>query len=408
MLAAMAQTRQRNGERGCCRALKLFFCVLLSLVSTHSLLPAPQELKDGALAEALAALDSGDNATAERAFRRLLLEDPDRFEALVGWARSLAAQGRGNEALPSLLRAGERRMAAGGYGEAVELFELATVLDPDSAENQARLGRALILDRRYLSAEQPLRQALNEGERRPEWVLQLAGVLWEKGDLDEAEDLYREALERVPTASVTWYQLGRFLLWRGRYEEAAATLTRAQELGATGFAIELDRGRALEAWARELGSEEGSGGEQREVLERALAAFWLAVEQAPEHSGIRYGLARALERLGDREEAQRQLEIYQRLHREDQARTREKGLTQARLDQAYDLLRHNQAREAIEILESLPQSVEVLQALAIAHREDGDPQAALLAIERALALAPDRPDLRALHTEYALATGKGK
>lgn len=354
------------------------------------------------------ALDSGEPAAAEKAFRRLLLAQPDRFEALLGWARSLAAQERANEALPSLLRAAERRLETGVYGEAAQLLELSAALDPDSAETHARLGRALILDRRYLSAEAPLRRAVEQGGRRPEWVLQLAGVLWEKGDLDEAEALYREVVDRATGSQVTWYQLGRFLLWRGRYEEAAGTLTRAKELGAGGFAIELDRGRALEAWARELGSQGGSEEEQREILEKALEAFWSAMEQAPEHSGIRYGLARVLERLGDREEARQQLQIYQRLHLEDQARTREQGLIQAHLDQAYDLLRHERTREAIEMLESLPQTVEVLQALGVAYREGGDPQAALSAIEGALALAPDRADLRALLTEVALAAGEGR
>ena len=335
---------------------------LSSLLPNHSFLPAPQEVDESPPASAV---------EMEKKYRRLLLKDPDDFEALRGWARALAAQGRGNEALPSLVQGADRRLAAGIYDEAADILELAASLDPDSAGTQARLGRALILARRYLSAEAPLRLALSHGDRRPEWLLQLAGVLWEKGDLDEAEDLHREAVERVPASPVTWHQLGRFLLWRGSYEEAAEALG------------------------------------QREVLERALVAFELALEQAPEHSGIHWGLARVLQRLGDGDAARRELGTYQRLHQEDQARTRQKGLTKARLDHAYELLRQERTDEAIGILTSLPQTVEVLQALAITYREAGDPQAALMAVEGALSRAPDRADLRALRTEIALALGNG-
>ena len=372
MLASMAEKRRRGVGRGCRSAPTVSICLLLSLVPAHSLLPAPQEL-DASLDQALEALESGDSATAEKAFRRLLLDDPDRFEALLGWARSLAAQGRGAEALASLQQGAERRMAAGVYGEAVELLELAVVLDPESPGTKARLGRALILHRRYLAAEAPLRQALAQGGREPQWLLHLAGVLWEKGDLDEAEELYQEAVERARASSVTWHQLGRFLLWQGRYAESAEALRQAKLLGAEGFALELDRARALEGRAKSMGSK-GEGETQRlEVLQGAFQAFQLAVKQAPEHSGARYGLARVLGRLGDGEEAQRQLENYRRLHREDQGRIRRTGLAKARLDRAYDLLRQDRPREAVEILETLPVTVEVLRALALAHREDDDP-----------------------------------
>lgn len=350
----------------------------------------------------------GDSVTAEREFRRRLVDNPHDTEALVGWARALAAQGRGAEALPALNQGAERRLATGAYDEAVEILELAAALDPGSAAAKARLGHALILDRRYLAAEAPLRQALEQGGPQLTWLLQLGSVLWETGALGEAEELLREAVQRARGSAVPWHQLGRFLLWQGRYEESAEALQQAKLLGAGGFALELDRARALEGWARRIGSQEPEAARRREVQEESLRAFQLAVEMAPEHSEIHYGLARVLAALGRGEEAATEREIYERLYREDQDRVRQQGLAKARLDHAYDLLRHDRAGEAVGVLATLPETVEVLQALALAQREEGDLQAARRSLERAVAQAPERRDLSALLTEIILALEGGE
>lgn len=352
---------------------------------------------------AIEAVAEGDSVTAEKEFRRRLIENPHDLEALVGWARALAVQGRGAEALSALNQGAERRLATGAYGEAAELLEVAAALDLGSPAAKARLGRALILDRRYVAAEAPLRQALEQGGPQLAWLLQLAAVLWETGELGEAEELLQEAVKRARASAVPWHQLGRFLLWQGRYEESVEALQQAKLLGAGDFALELDRARALEGWARRIGSQEPVAARRSGVLEEALRAFQLAAELAPEHSGIHYGLARVLESLGRGEEAATELEIYQRLYREDQDRVRQQGLAQARLDHAYDLLRQDRAGEAVGVLTTLPETMEVLQALALAQRENGDLQAARRSLERAVAQAPERRDLRALLTELMLA-----
>ncbi|MGB6855167.1 MAG: tetratricopeptide repeat protein [Thermoanaerobaculia bacterium] len=377
-------------------------CLLLWQVPAHSTFASPQESAVPS-DRAIEVLAEGDSVSAEKEFRRRLVDNPHDFEALVGWAGALAAQGRGAEVLPALNQGAERRLATGAYGEAVELLELAAALDPRSPAAKARLGRALILDRRYLAAEAPLRQALEQGGPQLAWLLQLGSVLWETGELGEAEELLKEAAKRARASAVPWHQLGRFLLWQGRYEESVEALQQAKLLGAGGFDLELDRARALEGWARRIGSREQDAARRKEVLEEALRAFQLAVVLAPEHSEIHYGLARVLAALGRGEEAATEREIYQRLYREDQDRVRQQGLAQARLDHAYDLLRHDRAGEAVAVLTTLPETVEVLQALALAQRENGDLEAARRFLERAVAQAPERRDLRALLTEIVLA-----
>ena len=383
-------------------ALLVSICLLLWQLPPRGCFASPQDsavLTD----RATEALAQGDSVTAEREFRRRLIDNPNDLEALLGWANALAAQGRSAEALPTLNQGAERRLATGAYAEAVDLLELAAVLDPRSAAAKARLGHALILDRRWLAAEAPLRQALERGGRELAWLLQLGAVLWETGKLGEAEELLREATDRARGSAVPWYQLGRFLLWKGSYEESVAALEQAKRLGAGGFALELDRGRALEGWARRIGSQEPHAARRAEVLEEALRAFQLAAALAPEHSEIRYGMARVLAVLGRGEEAAAQREIYQRLYREDQEMTRQQGLAQARLDLAFDHLRHDRAGEAVALLSTLPATVEVLQALALAQRQEGDLQGAQQSLERALGQAPERRDLRALLTEIVLA-----
>lgn len=339
--------------------------VFLALVGGTPPLSSAQGI-DSLLGAGDEALEAGEAETAEELFRRVLLAQPDRVQALLGWGRALAAQGQGGSALASLLGAAERRLEAAVYAEAVALLELAVKIDPWEPAVQARLGRALILHRRFLAAEAPLREALSQGPREPQWLLHLAAVLWEVGRLSEAESLYREAVEQAPAAGVTWQELGRFLLWRGLWAEAAQALAQAERRGAH---LALERAQALAGLGAEASAEPARVARSDELLQEALAAYRTAVEEAPEHAQARYGLAQVLLKLGHGDEARLQFGIYRRLHEEEQVRLRRNGLGRAKLDHASDLVRRGRTAEAVAYLESLPTSNEVLEALALAqHR----------------------------------------
>ncbi len=335
------------------------------------------------------ALDDQRFAEAEAAFRSRLLEDPASLAALEGWARALLGLGRGAEATGSLRRGSETALERADYARAVALLELALAASPGDMAVSARLGQALMLDRRFTAAEGYLRSAWEGGERGPRELLYFAACLWENGELEEAEARYREAIERTGGNAVALYELGRLLLWQGRAEEAAASIDRALARGASGLGPRLDLARALGQLAREGNL----------PAERAVQAFRAAVAMAPEHSEARYGLARALLLAGRREQAQEELATYGRLQSEDQVRARELARSAAQSARARELIGEGRSDEARALLEELPDLAEVWHARALLARLDGDIGGAIEALERALALERERADLAALLTE---------
>jgi Flp pilus assembly protein TadD len=263
--------------------------------------------------------------------------------------------------------------------EAEEVLAPVADLEPPSAILEALLGAAQFMNRRYLAAEETLQRALALGQRDLRTYYFLGSVLWENGNLEAAEKVCLQAIEvhgsQVPVAHL----LGRLYLWQGRYEEASEWLGRAASQSSQSVDLWLDLAGALEGAGR---------------LEEALRALERAVSLAPEHYQVRYGLARLLARSGDREAANDQLALYRELLEEDQRRTLEEGRLRARIERAYELLQQGDEEGAIRQLESLPLTVEVLVARAEVAQRVGDRQAALTALEQAVALDPSRGDLR--------------
>jgi len=197
----------------------------------------------------------------------------------------------------------------------------------------------------------------------------------------------REAKARSGDSFPAVYQLGRLLLWTSRFEEAADLLERCAVQAPSAADVQLDLARALDGAGR---------------TDRALEAFGRAVELAPEHSEMRYGLAMALMRSGDRQAAQAELEVYSGLYEDEQRQTMQAGLERARIARGRELVRQGRAEEAVAHLSELPESAESLSALAGALRAQGDLQGAADRLAGAVALEPDRADLRALLNEIRL------
>ena len=359
---------------------------LAALIGLTQSLPA-QTLDSG-----WRALDQGRPAEAEEVFRRILLQAPDSNEALEGWARALVQQNRGLEALPAVLGAADRALGMAEYDDAAKAYGVAAGIDPEDPEIRSRLGHARVLDRRYLTAERDLMWAYERGQRDIATLIYFGAALWENGKPEEAERVYREAVARSDRAAAPLHQLGRLLLWSSSFVEAARVLTEAAGRGASGLDFELTRARALEG---------ASTVDTEFTTEEALAAYLRAVELAPEHSEVRYGLARVLLRTGQRPQAAEQLDIYRRLQREDEERTREQGQLEARIANSLELLRQGDAEGALRGLDELPESVEGWRVAALAHRSLGHTERAMEALHRALALDPERTDLRSLLEEIA-------
>ncbi len=285
------------------------------------------------------------------------------------------------------------RAAAAQEGEILKLLEqgeteaaeslLVTALEqkPESPRLLALLGTARYLDRRYLAAEDPLRRAVELGQRDLSTQYYLTSTLWENGRMEEAEETCLSALESHGSQLPLVHLLGSLYLWQGRYEEARDWLEKATELSP----------RSVDLWLDLAGALDGAG-----QVDEAVAAYRRAVDLAPEHYQARYGLARTLEQTGESAAAQRELAVYRRLLDEDQQRTRQEGLERSQIDLGYDYLRQGKTEAAVAHLEGLAMTADRQVALARAYRQAGDAAAAIAALETAVALSPQRQDLRAL------------
>jgi tetratricopeptide (TPR) repeat protein len=279
-----------------------------------------------------------------------------------------------------LLRQVRSLLAGGNSEEAERLAAIAVAERPDSPELLSLLGVARYSNRRYLTAEEPLRRAVELGQQDLQTLFYLGSTLWENGRLAQAETICRTALDRLGPRLPLIHLLGRLYLWQGRFADAVVWLRQAVAM----------RPGSADLWIDLAGAMDGA-----EMSVEALECWQRAVDLAPDHYQARYGLAGALRRVGESEPALRELVVYRRLLEEDQERTRLEGLQRAQVEAARDLLRRGEVAAAIERLRALPTTAENLTALAECYTKAGDRDAAIESLERAVALAPEREDIRA-------------
>ncbi|MDX1630482.1 MAG: tetratricopeptide repeat protein [Thermoanaerobaculia bacterium] len=334
-------------------------------------------LLPGAVAGAVpASAAEGAPSSREESLRRELRQvfDPSRILELVG---ILEDTGREEEAVELLLGAGEAALVRGRAEEAVELLERAVAIDPSRASLHTVLGRARLEVKRFEGALRALRRARQLGDEGRTLDILEAAALWETGNPEGAEAIYRDL---APASALARHQLGRLLLWTGRPSEAVDYLRGRNGRPPGSPDLRLDLARALE----------GAG-----ELEEARRRYRELVEEIPGHTKATYGLGRVLTRLGRREEATRVLERYRELYLRDRERVRREGLTEGALAEARRRLEEGDPRAALDRLENGTDSPDALAIRASALRVLGRSRAAREALERAVTLAPDRDDLRA-------------
>lgn len=294
-----------------------------------------------------------------------------------------------------LVTAAERAISRGRAEEAVALYRRAVEAAPDAPRLVAALGRSLALADRYGEAAEVLERAVALGAGDARTRFYLGSALWESGRYEPAEAVLRRAAEEAAGTGaepVTRQQLGRLLLWTGRPEDAVAPLERVVGLRPGAADARLDLARALEGAGR---------------TEEALAAYRRVTELAPDSHYARWGLAQLLARTGRREEAAEELEVYRRLYEADQERTRRSLLEESEIDRGWHLLRSGRPAAAEEVFRGLVRGLgggsAALVGLARAQAAQGDHSGAAATLERAVALEPDRPDLRRALAEARLA-----
>lgn len=363
-------------------AARTLLCAL-PVAAVHAASAAPQD----AVSRAREALAAGRSEEAIELFHQAAVAEGG-VEAHRGLARALAGAGRVEEAVAGLGRFAETLLGAGRWAEAEVIAEEALALAPDSGADLARLGRARVLQEEFVGAEEPLRRALALGRHDPTTLLALATTLWENGRVEEAAGIYERALDATGRAPAVLHALGRLLAWAGRYEEALGPLEEARR-GAPGDALLLvDLARALDGAGRS---------------EEAVATYRRALDLAPEHWEARYRLGLLLVRAGEADAGREQLELHRRQRAEQQEEERLAGLERAALEEARWLLETGEVASALAVLEGLPEGPDVLLVLGLARLAAGDPKAAVAALRLAVALAPEREDLRSQLTAARLA-----
>ncbi|WP_428940800.1 tetratricopeptide repeat protein [Fontivita pretiosa] len=147
-------------------------------------------------------------------FQRALEIQPGFYLAYVGWGKALLRMGQPHEA--------------------IEKFRAAMKQAPGDPQTHLALGETLNRMGQHAEAAQVLREAVNlRRGRDPMALAQLANALRGAGQLEEAIQHYRAALEldrKSPLAGQTSLGLGNALLESGRASEAIPHYQQALEL----------------------------------------------------------------------------------------------------------------------------------------------------------------------------------
>lgn len=324
-------------------------------------------------------LASDQLAAAETEFRQIVADYPFVLPAHHGLGTALLRQGRAGAAAEVWLTVGARLLDSGRGREARPFLQAAAAAAPSFSATHYFLGTAMMGDDEFDSAIAEFEQAVRLGDTQLALRLSLAGALWELGRLRESREQYELAIGENDRDPIVLHQLGTLFLWQGKYLEALEVLSEAAQRAAAPGDLLYDLGRALD----------GSGD-----LEGALEVSKQVVRLNPDRAQARYQLATLLARSGDPEAAKVQMFQYQRLTREARDRAYAAGRIGAAVAQAAGLAQRGELAAAVEIYRRLPESVETLEGLAKALVALGQHAGAAQALEKALALEPERRDLR--------------
>ena len=347
-------------------------------------LDVPAELE-----KAERALESGQLDLAQQIYRVLIASDPGLADAYRGLAHILVAQGRRSEATSVLLEAGRGLLEAQDPAAGKAFLREAVEIDRSSAAAHLALGHAYLSGMEFPQAVSHLQRAMELGEDGLTVRIYLGSALWENGQVDAAERIYRETLDHDPGSALAQRSLGRLLLWQGRYTEALPLLRRAAAQNPLSADLLIDLASALA----------GAG-----QVEEALKTYQRITELTPDLSGPRYGYALLLARNHQKEESTRQLAVFQRLQAQEYEQTRRRLLLNAQLSFGWNLLQEGKAAAAVEYFGSLERSADQLTGLAAALAAAGNHQGAVSALESALLLSPGDQNIKLRLLEERLAT----
>jgi tetratricopeptide (TPR) repeat protein len=260
------------------------------------------------LANALKDLDRLDEA--EAVLRQAIALAPDYPEAYSNLGNVLRDLGRLDEAEAALLRAialkpgypqahsnlGNTLLALGRRDDAEAAYRRAIALKPDYPEAHSNLGLALKEAGHLDDAEAALRRAIALRPDYPEARSNLGNVLKDIGRLAEAEAVLRETIALRPKFAPAYHNLANVLKEAGRMADASAAAEEAMRLSPDNTLYFRNLGEIRRFFAGEPVIA------AMETLARTAQS--LAVADRIE---LHFGLAKAYEDLGRRDDAFSQL-----------------------------------------------------------------------------------------------------
>jgi len=198
-----------------------------------------------------------------------------------------------------LLELRESALAVPAYREVVEHA-------PDNTEARLRLGVALYASGQLAAAREELERVLRQRPDYPQASYHLGAVLLAQGRPDEARARLEKELARDPRCVRCLAKLAHAAYLKGDEAGCESWLAKATALDPDDLETNLVHGM-LESRAGRY--------------DRAIEYLTRVVERSPDFTQAQYQLALAYQRSGNAEKAREHREIYDRLIREEKART---------------------------------------------------------------------------------------
>lgn len=188
------------------------------------------------------------------------------------------------------------------YEQAAWWLGKALALNPDNLEARYYLGRVYFTQNRFAEAIEAFEALLARDRRHVKAQNNLGQALGGLNNIDQARAAYRRAIEldrnSTKPSELPLLNLAVLLLQRDEVEEAVSLLTRAATLNPAAAQVRFQLGKAYLRQAR---------------LAEAEAALETATKLDPKDKGAHYQLGRLYHRLGKTELARRELAISERL-----------------------------------------------------------------------------------------------
>jgi tetratricopeptide (TPR) repeat protein len=259
------------------------------------------------------------------------------------------------------MTAGAIHVDQGKFDVGIQELQKAEQLNPDSAEVHGVLGRAYRQQRRMDDAKKEYEQAMDLDDDNWRWPYLLGAMQIDTGRFSDAEASLKTALEKTPQNARVLYDLGLVYLKENRLDDARVTLERS---------LKLDpRTDTLMA--------QGSVHFRQNDFESAIATYERAVNADPKQFDAWGNLAETYIAAGNHEaQAAAAFQKAAQLAEEERKRTPNDSYTISMLGKYYSSLR--------------------------------DETRALPLLRKAIALAPNDPDVAERVAEAYEALGRRK